>query len=309
VKQPIRPMLATLVAKPFNQSGWVNEEKYDGIRALAFREGVEVRIWSRNLKDITADFPAIAHALGSLSSGDFVLDGEIVVFDRRGVSRFQLLQRRALSTDVQSLFAAFDCLRTDGREILKRPLTERRKALEGIVPARHPLLMRSRRLSLNGEIAYETARRKGWEGIIAKDASSLYEPGKRSKSWLKIKCRKESEFVIGGYTPPKGNRIRFGAILVGLYDGQRLRYAGKVGTGYSDRVLINLGDKMMPLRILESPFEPAPPVAQAHWIRPVLVAQIAFSEWTREGRLRQPAFLGLRDDKNPSECRWRERDQ
>ena len=113
----------------------------------------------------------------------------------------------------------------------------------------------------------------------------------------------------GGYTPPKENRIQFGAILVGLYDGQRLRYAGKVGTGYSDEVLTNLGDKMRPLRILESPFELAPPVARANWIRPVLVAQIAFAEWTKEGRLRQPAFLGLRDDKKPSECRWRERDQ
>ncbi len=309
MKQPIRPMLATLVTEPFNRPGWVNEEKYDGFRALAFRKGVKVGLWSRNLRDITADYPEIAHALGSLSSADFVLDGEIVVFDSRGVSRFQLLQRRAMDTNVQSLFAVFDCLEMDGREILRRPLTERRTALEAIVPKGHPLLRRSRRLSLNGEIAYQTARKRGWEGIIAKDDSSFYEPGRRSRSWLKIKCRKESEFVIGGFTPPEGHRIQFGAILVGLYDGQRLHYAGKVGTGYSDEVLTNLGDKMRRLRTSESPFEPAPRVAQANWIRPVLVAQIAFAEWTKEGRLRQPAFLGLRDDKKPSECRWRERDQ
>lgn len=198
----VRPMLATLVPKPFNRPGWTHEEKYDGFRALAYRREKKVSIYSRNLKDKTADFPGIAGALAALSGGDFVLDGEIVVFDRRGISRFQLLQRRELDAGVRPVFAVFDCLEAEGKEILAMPLSERRKKMESIVPARGPLLMRSRLLSANGLLAYREAKRKGWEGIISKDGSSPYEPGKRTRTWLKVKCRLESEFVIGGYTPP-----------------------------------------------------------------------------------------------------------
>jgi bifunctional non-homologous end joining protein LigD len=197
----------------------------------------------------------------------------------------------------------------DGEEILKKPLIERRKTMEKVVPARHPSLMRSRLLSSNGLSAFKEARRKGWEGIIAKDSSSPYEPGKRTRTWLKIKCRMESEFIIGGYTPPAGHRTHFGALLVGLYQGQRLRYTGKVGTGYSEEVLEELATKMKPLETSTSPFEPVPPERKATWIRPRLVAEIAFAEWTKDRRLRQPAFLGLRNDKKPSECQWRQRDR
>ena len=309
MKNLIRPMLATLVAKPFNQPGWSNEEKYDGFRALAYRRGKKVRLYSRSLKDITGDFREIAQALARLRRGDFVLDGEIVVFDRKGVSRFQLLQRHELERKLQPIYAVFDCLEVYGREILTKPLAERRRTLEKIVPARHPLLMRSRLLSVNGLLAYREAKRKGWEGIIAKDGSSPYEPGKRTRTWLKVKCRLESEFVIGGYTPPGGHRTHFGALLVGLYDAHRLRYTGKVGTGYSEEVLAELARKMKPLETSKSPFEPPPKERDATWIHPKLVAQIAFAEWTKEGKLRQPAFLGLRNDKKPSECQWREREQ
>lgn len=307
--QLVRPMLATLVPSPFNRPGWVNEEKYDGFRALAYRKGGEVRLFSRNLKDITADFPEISRALTDLVGGDFVLDGEIVAFDRQGVSRFQLLQRRALDSKILPLFALFDCLERNGEDLLKRPLAERREALEAIVPAGHPWLIRSRRLSPNGLTAYEGAKEKGWEGIIAKDESSSYEPGRRSRSWLKVKCRKESEFVIGGYTKPEGHRAHFGALLVGLYDGRALRYTGKVGTGYTEQILAELAGKMKPLRTSNSPFEPAPREKEATWIRPKLVAQIVFGEWTKDGKLRQPAFIGLREDKKPLECRWRERER
>ncbi len=301
--------MATLVLEPFNRPGWINEEKYDGFRALAYRIGKEVKIYSRNLKEITVDFPDIVHALGSVSGGDFVLDGEIVVFDRQGISRFQLLQRRELDAKLRPVYALFDCLEGEGEEILKKPLTDRRKALEKIVPARHSLLMRSRLLSSNGLLAYKEAKRKGWEGIIAKDGSSPYQPGKRTRTWLKVKCRLESEFVIGGYTSPAGHRSHFGALLVGLYDGRRLRYTGKVGTGYTEEVLAKLAEKMRPLETVRSPFEPPPRERVATWVQPKLVAQIAFAEWTKDGKLRQPAFLGLRNDKKPSECQWREREQ
>jgi bifunctional non-homologous end joining protein LigD len=302
-------MLAMLAPKPFNRSGWTHEEKYDGFRALAYRRGKKVSIYSRNLKDKTADFPGIAGALTALSGGDFVLDGEIVVFDRRGISRFQLLQRRELDAGVRSVFAVFDCLEVEGEEILEKPLKERRKALERIVPARSPFLMRSRLLSANGLLAYREAKKKGWEGIISKEGSSPYRPGKRTRTWLKVKCRLESEFVIGGYTAPAGRRKHLGALLVGLYDGRLLRYTGKVGTGYSDEGLAELAVRLKPLETTKFPFAPPPPERGATWVRPRLVAQIAFAEWTKDGKLRQPAFLGLRDDKKPSACQWRERER
>ena len=302
-------MLATLVPQPFNRPGWVNEEKYDGFRALAYRRGKEVRAYSRNLKDITGDFPALIQALAQLPGGDYVLDGEIVIFDQKGVSRFQLLQRRELDAKLRPVFALFDCLEVDGEEILKKALVERRKILEKIVPVRHSLLMRSRVLSPNGLRAYQEAKRKGWEGVVAKDGSSPYEPGKRTRTWLKIKCHLESEFVMGGYTPPAGHRTHFGALLVGLYDGGRLRYTGKVGTGYSEEVLAELARKMKPLETSKSPFQVPPQERGATWVRPRLVAQIAFAEWTRDGKLRQPVYLGLRNDKKPSECQWRERER
>jgi len=237
-----------------------------------------------------------------------VLDGEIVAFDSHDVSRFQILQRRALEEGIKPVFAVFDCLKLNGRPILKSALRSRREAVETLVPVNRGSLLLARRLSTNGFDAFKAAQAKGWEGIIAKDDSSCYEPGKRSRCWLKIKCRKESEFVIGGYTAPEGRRLHFGALLVGLYDGRQLRFAGKVGTGYSAEVLADLAKKMAPIVTQNSPFEPVPRESNVTWLRPKLVAQIKFAEWTQEGKLRQPAFLGLRDDKNPSECLWRERE-
>jgi bifunctional non-homologous end joining protein LigD len=307
VKEPIAPMLATLVGDPFSRRGWVNEEKYDGYRALAYVDG-GVRIYSRNQKVLTSAFPGIAGALSKLPKGPFVLDGEIVAFDRRGVSRFQLLQRRELDQRVRPVFAAFDCLQWDGKSLLAKPLSERRKALESIVAANRGAVIRSRRLSRNGLAAYDAARRRGWEGIIAKSEGSLYHPGVRSRDWLKVKVRKESEFVIGGYTAPGGSREHFGALLVGLYDGRGVRYVGKVGTGFSGKVLADLGARMRPLKRIRPPFRTPPPEKGATWVKPALVAQIAFSEWTADGKLRQPVFLGLRNDKTPRECLWSERE-
>src|SRR5439155_13265520 len=257
---------------------------------------------------LTAGFPGVVDALRGLPDRDSVLDGELVVFDANGVSRFQLLQRRGIDPRTRTVYVVFDCLRSEGRDLLRRPLEERRKRLLELIGRRAGPLMLSRRLPRNGEKALATARAKGWEGIIAKLASSPYEPGVRSRDWLKVKVRGESEFVIGGYTPPQGSRAEFGALLVGLYDHARLRYTGKVGTGYTHETLRDLGSKLKRLHTDESPFDPPPRIAGAIWVKPRLVAQLAYAEWTADGKLRQPAFLGLRTDKRPEECTWARRE-
>lgn len=297
-------MLATLSTETPTGPQWVFEEKYDGIRALAYRTRGKVRLWSRNELDLTAGFPNVAAAVAALPAGDLVLDGELVVFDKKGVSRFQLLQRRGAGAHPS--YAVFDLLERDGKPLLKRPLEERRAALEELVRDRGGVVLLSRQLGKDGERAQEI--RKEQEGIIAKDETSIYEPGKRSRSWLKLKVRKESEFVIGGHTAPTGSRAHLGALLVGLYDGPALRYTGKVGSGYTRDSLGELAKLLAPLRTEASPFADAPRMKNATWVKPKLVAQIAFAEWTADGKLRQPVFLGLRRDKSPRECRWSERE-
>ncbi|MFN2520361.1 MAG: non-homologous end-joining DNA ligase [Candidatus Limnocylindria bacterium] len=302
-----RPMLATLSRDVVVRPGWVFEEKYDGIRALAHRRGKSVRLVSRNDLDLTTGFPHVVAAVAALPGGDLVLDGELVVFDSDGVSRFQLLQRRGADATPRSVYAVFDVLERDGKRLTALPLRDRRAALESLVAGARPALRVSRRVRGDGAAAYARAAQRGWEGIIAKDESSPYEPV-RSKSWLKVKVRHESEFVIGGHTPPAGSRTVLGALLVGLFDGDALRYTGKVGTGYTVKTLDDLGRRLAPIRTDRAPFDPVPRVRDARWVRPDLVAQLAFAEWTADGRLRQPVFLGLRMDKSPRECVWSERE-
>lgn len=308
MKVPFVPMFATLAAEVPQGPEWVFEEKYDGIRALAVRRRQRVRLYSRTLRDITNEFPDVASGVAPLSKGDLVLDGEIVALDRDGVSRFQLLQRRG-SGETAPRYAVFDLLAEQGRALLEETLAERREALERALPAQHGTLLLARRLPRDGPRAYEIAKEKGWEGLIAKHERSLYYPGVRSREWLKVKVRKEAEFVIGGCTPPRGSRQHLGALLVGLYDDGRLRYVGKVGTGFSADTLRMLAAKFRPLRTDRPPFDPAPRLRDAIWVRPRLVAQIAYAEWTSDDKLRQPAFLGLRTDKRPRECRWAERER
>lgn len=296
-------MLATLSRGVVSDAEWVFEEKYDGIRLLAFRDGPRVRLFSRNLIDRTGSWPDVARAIAALPGGDLVLDGEVFAFDRMRVSRFQLLQQRAHST-----FAAFDLPVLGGRSLMRRPLTERRETLESLLAGAKAPLRISRRLAGGGERAYAIAEEREWEGIIAKRVGSTYQPGVRSPDWLKVKVRHQSEFVIGGWTAPAGARSDFGALLVGLFDGARLRFTGKVGTGFTQATLAELGAKLVRLETKRAPFDPAPPLRHAHWVRPRLVAQIAYAEWTADGKLRQPAFLGLRTDKDPRDCRWEERE-
>src|SRR2546428_6368977 len=294
-------MLATLAPGIVGGPEWVFEEKYDGIRAVAGRERGRVKIWSRTLQDLTGGFPHVVAAVEALGDGDVMVDGELVALDAKGVSRFQLLQRRGSAGASPTRYAIFDLLEEDGRSLMSRPLSERRAALERLVGRRTVPLFVSRRLVRDGKAAYREAKRLGWEGIIAKDERSPYQPGVRSPLWRKVKVRKESEFVIGGYTPPKGGRQHLGALLAGLYDGPKLRYVGKVGTGFTQETLEMLSQKLERLRTAKSPFDPPPPIRDADWVRPKLVAQLAYAEWTADGKLRQPAFLGLRTHKDPSE--------
>ena len=261
------------------------------------------------LQDLTAGFPHVALAVAALPGGDLLLDGELVALDAKGVSRFQLLQRRGAAGASPTRYAVFDLLELEGRTLIRRPLGERRSALERFIGLRTEPFFVSRRLVRDGKAAYREAKRLGWEGIIAKDEGSPYEPGTRSRYWRKVKVRKESEFVIGGFTAPQGGRQHLGALLVGLYDGRRLRFVGKVGTGFTQQTLDILAAKLDRLRTERPPFDPPPRIRDATWVRPKLVAQLAYAEWTADGKLRQPAFLGLRMDKDPAECTWSQRER
>jgi len=301
-------MLATLSKSVVSGPEWVFEEKYDGIRAVAERRGAKVTLRSRTGQDLTGGFAEIVDAIRALPRADLVLDGELVVFDRAGVSRFQLPQRRGVDPRTRPVYVVFDLLRVDGRDLRAQPLGERRRRLLEILPKRAGPLMPSRQLRGDGESALAVARDKGWEGVIAKLRDSPYEIGQRSTAWRKVKVRGEAEFVIGGYTPPQGSRAEFGALLVGMFDGPKFRYTGKVGTGYTQETLRDLGARLRKLRTDEPPFDPVPRMKDATWVRPELVAQVAYAEWTADGKLRQPAFLGLRTDKTPEEVTWARRE-
>jgi bifunctional non-homologous end joining protein LigD len=293
-------MLATLVDAPFHEPGWIYEEKYDGIRILAAKSGARAQLVTRNLIDRTTDFPEIAAAIAGLPAPTMLLDGEIVVFDADGISRFQLFGADARRKPV---YVVFDLLFARGHDLRGRPFVERRAALEKEVPQTGPLKL-ARRLSANGFTAFELARERGLEGVVAKDPASTYETGKRSMAWRKVKVRAEEEFVIGGHTAPAGVRAHFGAILVGAFDGDRLRYAGKVGTGFTAKTLAELAGRFRSLARATPPFVDAPRERGVTWLEPRLVAQVGFMERTGDGRLRHPVFLGLRDDKAPAEVRW-----
>jgi bifunctional non-homologous end joining protein LigD len=288
-------MLATLVKEPFHRKGWTYEEKYDGIRILAYKEGPRVQLLSRNGIDRTNSFSGIAGAIRELGSATLLLDGEVVSFDKKGVSRFQLLQRGA----GEPIYAVFDCLYRQGSDLRREPLSSRRAGLENsVVPGK--FLKISNVLASNGMAAYRIAGRKGFEGLVAKDLASSYVEG-RSTSWLKVKVHQEDEFVIGGFTNPAGSRQYFGALLLGVYDGKKLKFVGKVGTGFDRQALAELHRKFVPLIRPHSYFSPTPRGKDVTFLAPKLVAQIAYQEWTADGLLRQPVFLGLRDDKSPGE--------
>lgn len=297
-------MLATLVDAPFHAPGWVYEEKYDGFRFLAYKEGRQVTLLTRNMKDRTEEFGEAAAAIAKLPAPTLVLDGEVVVFDADGISRFQLLQRRMVGeTTAPAVFVAFDCLYARGRDLRREPFTARRAVVEREVRPGASLVL-ARRLAKDGFKAFASATARGLEGLIAKDGASPYLAGIRSPLWRKVKVRAEEEFVIGGFTSPAGSRSHFGALVIGAWADGVLRYAGKVGTGFTSRTLDDLMRRFRPLVRATSPFANAPRERGVTWVEPRLVAQIGFTERTGDGKLRHPTFLGLRDDKPAREVTW-----
>ena len=292
----IEPMKAVLADKPFSDPDWIFERKLDGIRCLAIKDASGVRLMSRTGRLMNNEYPGLVEALEREPSEDFIGDGEIVAF-ANGITSFSRLQRRGRER-VPVFLYLFDLPRHEGEDLRPQPLRERKARLRRALEFGGPLRFNPHRRGEHGEEVYRAACEKGLEGVIAKRADSPYRSG-RSRDWLKLKCHAEQELVIGGYTAPKGSRTEFGALLVGYYDDRgRLRYAGKVGTGFDRHTLKELGARLRELEQDRSPFEPFKPIpAGTHWVRPELVAQIGFGEWTRDGRLRHPRHLGLRDDK------------
>jgi bifunctional non-homologous end joining protein LigD len=293
----VEPMKAVLAEERFSDPDWVFERKLDGLRCLAFKDNGRVRMLSRNKLSFNERFPRIAEALDGDPATDFVVDGEIVAF-ARGRSTFETLQQRG-GRPAQIYLYLFDVLYAAGEDVTKLPWRERKALLRSTLAFDGPIRLTQHR-NRDGEELFRQACEKGWEGLIAKRADAPYAHG-RSRDWLKFKCGFEQELVVGGFTAPRGSRTDLGALLVGYYEGGRLRYAGKVGTGFTQATLRELAAKLDGLRRDDSPF--ADPVKERNvtWVQPRLVGQVGFGEWTRDGRLRHPRFLGLREDKAPEE--------
>lgn len=307
----IPPMLATLTEELPTQGKWIYEPKLDGVRALIYVSGGETRIYSRNRKPLNDAYPELVEALGPAVRGNAVLDGEIVAFDSEsGITSFSRLQQRmqlrdpvrARRSQVPIHLYLFDCLFYEGIDLTGLPLLDRKSVLRDVVWYDDPIRFTPFRTTGAATMLREACE-QGAEGIIAKRPDSRYVSA-RSTDWLKVKCVRRQEFVIGGYTPPQGSRERLGALLVGYYEATSLRYAGKVGTGYDRRTLDDLHARLVPLHRPVSPFSEGPsPTGQIQWVSPKLVAEIGFSEWTSAGLLRHPRFLGLREDKPARQVR------
>jgi bifunctional non-homologous end joining protein LigD len=305
----VEPQLATLVSVVPQGAGWLYELKLDGYRILGRLDGARVKLVTRNAQDWTHRMPEVAVAIGKLAACRAIIDGEVVALDAAGMPSFQLLQNSFKYGDASHLvYYAFDLLYLDGRDLRGAALLERKRALERLLKARKSHRQNVVRLSEhwldNGAALLEKACAMGFEGLIAKRADEPYRSG-RSHSWLKIKCVKSQEFVIGGFTPPGGSRIGFGALLLGVHDrAGALRYAGRVGTGFNDRLLRDLHVRLQQLERVSSPFVNPPRGADARgvrWVEPVLVSEVEFTAWTSDGLLRHPSFKGLREDKSAAE--------
>ena len=310
------PPMKALSVDEVPEGDWQLEIKLDGYRAVAVVNRGAVELWSRNHKSLTADYPEIVSALSDLPCENAVLDGEIVALDEQGRSRFQLLQGRDLRVRPTIVYYVFDVLHRDGESLIALPIEERQSALTKLVGKKSDVVRLSPVFTdASPEQLLEATRQQGLEGIIAKAAGSPYEPDRRSGLWLKCKVHGEQEFVIGGFTPPKNSRPYIGALLVGYYEGDQLMYAGKVGSGFNFARLKSLHAECLKRRVDVCPFVNLPTprtsrfgggmtrgmMREVTWVKPELVAQVRFTEWTSDGMLRHPVFLGLRNDKSARE--------
>ena len=295
----VSPMKAVLTDARWSDPDWIFERKLDGIRCVAIKSGAGVRLLSRNELSLNGRYPEVAAALDRDAAGELAVDGEVVAFAGRNTS-FARLARRGHERVAIFLYL-FDVMHLAGHDVRALPLHARKRLLRRAVGFRGPLRLTPYRRR-DGEALYEDACRRGWEGLIAKRLDSPYTSA-RSRDWLKLKCSAEQELVVGGYTQPRGSREELGALLVGHFEGERLRYAGKVGTGFDRATLHDLARRLRPLRRESSPFadERIPGVRSTTWVEPRLVVQVGFSEWTGDGRLRHPRFLGVREDKDARE--------
>ena len=312
----VEPMKAKLVEQPPVTGDWIYELKFDGIRLIGVKRNEKISLLSRNENELAKRFPEVVEAMKTLPARECVIDGEVVALDQEGRSSFQLLQAREMEgRKTPVYFYAFDLLQIDGHSLASLPLEARKDVLEKLcAEARDPIRF-SGAIGTDARRLLAEVKRRGLEGLIGKQSNSVYEPGRRSAAWIKLKCVNEQEFVIGGYTPPQGSRKYFGAILVGYYQNKKLVFAGKVGTGFTAKSLSILYKKFQKEARNDCPFVDLPSrqngqwvqditpsmMRKMHWVNPVFVCEVKFAEWTRDKKLRAPVFLGLREDKNPSE--------
>ena len=316
--QFIEPMKARLVDEPPKHGDWLYELKFDGIRVVAIKNDRKVSLISRNGNKLDARFPEIVEAVKNLPVREYVIDGEVVALDEDGRSSFQLLQGLEMEGRKAPLrFYVFDLLQLDGKSLLGLPLEQRKQVLAKICENVGDPIRYSGEISGDVKSLLAEVKRRGLEGLIGKQRNSVYEPGRRSGTWIKLKCVNEQEFVIGGYTPPAGSRKYFGAILVGYYEIGKLRFAGKVGSGFTEKSLSMLHKKFREEEHDDCPFVDLPSkqggewvqgitpsmMKKMHWVNPKFVAEIKFAEWTRDQKLRQPVFLGMREDKAATEVK------
>jgi bifunctional non-homologous end joining protein LigD len=312
----IEPMKPRLVETPPAAGDWIYELKFDGIRLIAVRSGKKVSLLSRNKNELTGRFPEIVEAVKSLPALECVIDGEVVALDEEGRSSFQLLQAREMEGRKSPVyFYAFDLLQLDGKSLIGLPLEARKNVLEKLCADAGDPIRYSGVIGGDAKALLDEVKHRGLEGIVGKQRTSVYEPGRRSGAWIKLKCANKQEFVVGGYTPPQGSRKHFGAILVGYYENERLVFAGKVGTGFTTEWLSVLHKKFRAEERSDCPFVDLPSkqngqwvqgitpsmMRKMHWVKLVFVCEIKFAEWTRDGKLRAPVFLGLREDKKASD--------
>lgn len=298
----VKPMMATLIDEAFTDDAFIFEIKWDGYRTVAEISNGEVEIYSRNQISFNQAFPHLVEAL-KFVEGEVVLDGEAVALDNLGLPSFELIQNYRRNKEGTIVYYVFDILYINGRDLTGLKLLERKKILASILPKDSFYIRESEFIPRVGEEFFVAAKRQNLEGIVAKRLDSVYEIGKRSRDWLKIKAHQEQEVVIGGFTEPRGGRQGFGSLILGVYEDGNLVHIGNAGGGFKEKELVEMRRRLEKIEIKRSPFSDFSANGEHHWVKPVLVGEVKFAEWTKDGAMRQPIFLGLRDDKKPEDVR------